>query len=67
MSKAFKRRPTKFFEDDVQVEFIGHIDETSDAEKNEERVRSKIAGMIALGLKRGRPRKEENDNENIAA
>lgn len=67
MSKGFKRRPTKFLEDDVQVEFIGILDESGDAEANEERVRSKIAGMIALGLKRGRPRKEENDNEKIAA
>lgn len=67
MSKAFKRRPAKFFEDDVQVEFIGILDETGDAEANEERVQSKIACMIALGLKRGRPRKEENDNEKIAA
>ncbi len=67
MSKGFRHKPTKFLEDDVQVEFIGILDETGDAEANEERVRSKIASMIALGLKRGRPRKEENDNEKIAA
>lgn len=54
-------------DDDIQVEFIGLTDETSDAEINEARLRSKIASMIALGLKRGRPRKEESDNEEIAA
>jgi hypothetical protein len=67
MSKGLKHKPTKFSDDDMQVEFIGLIDESGDADANEERVRSKIANMIALGLKRGRPRREENDNEKIAA
>jgi hypothetical protein len=67
MSSGLKVRPSKTSEDDMQVEYIGLIDQSSNADENEARIRSKIASMIALGLKRGRPRKEENDNEEIAA
>lgn len=67
MSSGLKVKPSKKSEDDMQVEFVGLIDQSGNAEENEDRIRSKIASMIALGLKRGRPRKEENDNEEIAA
>ena len=53
--------------DDVPVEFIGLIDESSNADATTARIQTKIANMISLGLKRGRPRLEEYDNEKDAA
>lgn len=67
MSSGLKVRPSRKSEDDMHVEFIGLVDQSINADENEARIRSKIASMIALGLKRGRPRKEENDIEEIAA
>lgn len=67
MSSGLKVRPSRKSEDDMPVEFIGLIDQSINADENEARIRTKIASMIALGLKRGRPRKEENDNEELAA
>jgi hypothetical protein len=58
---------SKSADDDVQVEFIGLIDESSEAEARGARIQAKLANIIALGLKRGRPRMEDSDHEKVAA
>ena len=49
------------------VELVGVADNSEDAEVRRERVQTLIAKIILLGQTRGRPRKEANDEEQIAA
>jgi hypothetical protein len=67
MSKLKKMVSVGALEDELAVEFVGLIDESANAEETNSRIQAKLANIIALGLKRGRPRREEDDSEEIAA
>ena len=54
-------------DDGMIVELVGVADNSDDAEARRERVQTLIAKIILLGQTRGRPRKEANDEEQIAA
>lgn len=54
-------------DDGMIVELVGVADNSDDAEARRERVQTLIAKIILLGQTRGRPRKEANDEEKIAA
>ncbi len=57
----------KFSEGDMKVEFIGIKDESIEAEARADRIQSLVAQIIALGVKKGRPQKEDTSHEKIAA
>lgn len=54
-------------DDGMIAELVGVADNSNDAEARRERVQTLIAKIILLGQKRGRPRKEVTDEEQIAA
>ncbi len=54
-------------DDSMTVELIGVPDSSEDAEARCERVEKLIAKIILLGQTRGRPPKEDLDEEQIAA
>lgn len=51
----------------MTVELIGVPDESESAAARTERVEMLIARIILLGQKKGRPRKEQDDEDKIAA
>lgn len=56
-----------FDEEEMNVELIGVLDTSEDAEARRERVEKLVAKIILLGQTRGRPRKEALYEEKIAA
>ena len=68
MSASRKNLPAlRFDETDIVVELIGLLDERIDAEIQSARIQELTNRMILLGRKRGRPRKEIEDDEELAA
>lgn len=68
MSASHKNlRALKIDEADARVELIGLIDHELDAEMQSARVQELVNKMILLGQKKGRPRREEEDHDEIAA
>ena len=67
MSKLKKIVSIDVLDGELAVEFVGLIDESADAEETNSRIQAKLANIIALGLKRGRPRRKEDDSEETAA
>lgn len=56
-----------FDDEGMTVELIGVPDNSEDADARRERVEKLVAKIILLGQTRGRPRREELDEEQIAA
>lgn len=56
-----------FDDEGMTVELIGVPDNSEDADARRERVEKLVAKIILLGQARGRPRREESDEEQIAA
>lgn len=56
-----------FDDEGMMVELIGVPDNSEDADARRERAEKLVAKIILLGQTRGRPRKEESDEEQIAA
>lgn len=68
MSASRKNLPAlRFDETNIVVELIGLLDERIDAEIQSARIQELTNRMILLGRKRGRPRKEIEDDEELAA
>ena len=56
-----------FDDEGMTVELIGVPDNSEDADARRERVKKLVAKIILLGQTRGRPRREESYEEQIAA
>lgn len=60
-------RALKINETDIEVELIGLVDSDVDADIQSARVQELVNRMILLGRKKGRPRKENEDHDELAA
>ncbi len=56
-----------FDDEGMMVELLGVPDNSEDADARRERAGKLVAKIILLGQTRGRPRREESDEEQIAA
>lgn len=61
MPKRENAKAKKFSYKEMNVELVGAIDTSPDAELKAEMAQDIIAKMILLGLKRGRPKTEEEE------
>jgi hypothetical protein len=61
MPKLKSTKAKKFRLDEMKIELVAAVDSSLDAELKAEMVQDIIAKMILLGLKKGRPKTEEEE------
>lgn len=65
--KSTYKAAVDFDNEEIIVELIGVPDTSEDAEARRERVEKLIAKIVLLGQTRRRPRREDSDEEELAA
>ncbi len=65
--KSTYKAAVDFDDEEMLVELIGVPDHSEDAEARRERVEKLIAKIVLLGQTRGRPKREDSDEEEVAA
>jgi len=66
-SRHSYRKAVDWMDDSMKIELIGIRDESENAAACSERVELLVAQIILLGQTKGRPRREIDDEEKIAA